>query len=407
MTEKPNSLISELFSKYPLHRQLTLLMIIVFTVIGTILFISLSKLTQASIFHEIPMVEIEPSFSENSNNEFNNSYPNPTVVLDIESLQSAALYRLFPKLQNIFRWTITGGLIFGLILTSWLSTFISTPIKNLTHEISAFKNPDIRISTDTMPSRELSDLHFAIISSLERFERQFEMQNQFLLDVAHEFRTPVSNIRMRLDIDKKKKEISTEEFYSLCQTIDRSTIRLEQLLIKLKCLSKIDSQLRLKDVLIDNLLVDTIELLSPLAEACHIEVKILQRSNLCLRIEPLFVETIITNLIENAIRYNKPKGIINVSAVGVDNGCEIQIVDTGIGISGDEIGKVFNRFYRVDKARSRQSGGSGLGLSIVKELLNRLGGRISIQSELGVGTEVIVYIPNQLEKFKTDNYEKE
>lgn len=125
------------------------------------------------------------------------------------------------------------------------------------------------------------------------------------------------------------------------------------------------------------------------------------------RTEPLFLQTIITNLIENAIKYNKENGKVIVSACAIEGGCEVHVVDTGIGISRDEIGKVFNRFYRVDKSRSRKSGGSGLGLSIVKTLLNRLGGRISIQSQLDKGTEAVFFIPNYQENIETSYDEKE
>ncbi len=407
MIKTPNSILLGLFSKYPLRRQLILLMIIVFTILGTILYFSLSKLTQDSIFHEVPLVGLNPTLPVESGADENLNRPNPTVVVDLDSLQSAALDRLDSRLQKIIAWTITGGLIFGLGLAIWLSTFISTPIKNLAQEISSAKKTETEAVGYTMPSQELSELHSAILSSLHRFEERLDDQNQFMLDVAHEFRTPVASIRMKIDVDRKKTNVSPDDFYSLCQAIDRSTTRLEQLLDNFIGLSKSENQIQVSNVNIDKVMHECIEVLRPLALTQKVEVKPPAESNLWLRTEPLFLQTIITNLVENAIKYTNQNGKVAIFVKAVVDGCDIRIADNGIGISKDEIGKVFNRFYRVDISRSRQLGGSGLGLPTVKTLLNRLGGRISIQSELGVGTEVEIFIPNQHEGFDPDNNEKE
>ena len=394
MNKKFFSSFRNMFSKHPLRRQLILLMIIVFSVLGAILFISFSKLIQSSVFREVQSLRIEPTSSIELGNAQVQKTPNPVVILDIDSMESAALARLQTRLQKTIGLTLVGGLITGLFLSILLSKFISTPIEELSQSISSGTKTHTALLGDIMPSQELSDLHNAILLSLGKFEKQFENQQQFLLDVAHEFRTPVASIRMKVDVDRKKTCVTPADFYSLCETVDHSTARLEQLIMKLNCLSSDQSVNLPTSVNVGILVAETIELLLPLSKDKNIEIQNSTDFNHVLKTEPLFLQTIITNLIENSILYNKPGGKVVVSSNQLKDGCEIRVIDSGIGIDKEDIEKVFNRFYRVDRSRSRQTGGSGLGLPIVKALVNRLGGRISIKSELGSGTEVEIFFPD-------------
>lgn len=399
MTKKSTSCFRNILSKQPLRRQLILVMVLVFVVLGVLLFISFSRLINSSIFHKSYFSRIEPTYTQAQNGMDFQKTPNPIVELNTDSLQSVALLQLQSKLQKTIGLTIISTLVLSLILVIWLSKFITNPIENLSKSITSGTNVNTETLSLSMPSQELSDLHSAIMLSLSRFEKQLEKQNQFLLDVAHEFRTPVASIRMKIDVDKKKTNITPEDFYSLCSIIDRSTARLEQLIDKLKCLSSDYSVIVPSMVNIKTLVEESIELLLPLSKEKSVEVKNLTESEHILNTEALFLQTIITNIIENSIMYNKPGGHVFISSNQLEEGCEIRVVDNGIGIPKDDIDKIFDRFYRVDKSRSRQTGGTGLGLPIVKSLMNRLGGSISMSSEKGKGTEVDLFIPNFREEF--------
>ena len=102
---------------------------------------------------------------------------------------------------------------------------------------------------------------------------------------------------------------------------------------------------------------------------------------------------ILVNLVDNAIRYTRPGGSVTISAEGNEAGASISVADTGIGIPEDEQARIFERFYRVDKGRSRESGGTGLGLSIVKHLVEAHGGKIAVESGPGEGSTFIVMLP--------------
>lgn len=397
MAKSSNFKLKKFFSRLPLRMQLIIGIVIVFCILGVILFILLSQITRASIFQEIPIVDVEPTLLPEPVDDGSSNSPNPTIALDLESMQSAALLRLYSNLQKSISLSIATALLLGILAAIWLSSFMTKPLKALTQELATTDKLGVESIGDNMPSQELSELQVAIISSQERFENQFEKANQFVLDAAHELGTPVAAIRMNIDVARKKPNISSDDYFSLCQTIDRSTTRMENLLDQLKILSKHESRIQVTNIRVGELLEDCIELLIPLANTHDIEIKNLVNPELCLQSEPLFLQTIFTNLIENAINYNIQGGQVVISSMENDMGCELSIEDTGIGISEEEIEKVFNRFYRIDKSRSRRSGGSGLGLSIVQALINRLGGHISLQSKLGVGTKVEVFIPHYKE----------
>ena len=394
MAIKSTSCLRNMLSKQPLRGQLILLMIFVFFVLGSLLFISLSKLIQSSIFREIPNVMVEPTYSVEAGSVGSEKTHNPVIIADIEFMESAALVRLQTKLQKTIGLILFGALLIGLLLSIFLSRFITSPIENLSKSMASGVKEDTETLGYNMPSQELSDLHSAIMLSLSRFEKQIEIQNQFLLDVAHEFRTPVASIRMKVDVDKNKTSVTPDDFYSLCATVDRSTIRLEQLITKLRCLSSDQNAIHPSIVSVRTIVTESIELLLPLSRDKNIDIQNLINLNHFLISEPLIIQTIITNLIENSILYNKQEGKVVVSSIQTEEGCEIRVEDTGIGIEKEELEKIFNRFYRVDKSRSRRTGGSGLGLPIVKALVNKIGGHISLGSEIGKGTVVELFIPN-------------
>jgi len=408
MPKSLSTFLRNLLSRYPLRRQLILLMILVFSLLGATLFISFTKLIQTSVFHEIQNIGIEPTYSAETVGGIEaNKTPNPVITVDIESMESAAILQLENRLQRTVGLILVGVLLFSLLLAIWLSKFITSPIEKLSKSIASGMKVSTETQGGTMPSQELSDLHSAIILSLDRFEKQFESQNQFLLDVAHEFRTPVSSIRMNVDVARKRNNVSSADFFSLCSAVDRSTIRLEELIEKLKILSSNKSEFQPSTVGVRNLVSESIEILLPLSREKKVEILNLIDSNISINTEQLFLQTIITNLVENSIMYNKPGGEVVISSNKTEEGCEIHVIDNGIGIDQDDLSKIFNRFFRVDKSRSRQTGGSGLGLSIVKSLVDRLGGRVLIKSVLNSGTEVELFIPHYQEAITPSKKQKE
>lgn len=239
--------------------------------------------------------------------------------------------------------------------------------------------------------------YFLAHITLEPLKEAFERQRQFLGDASHELRTPLSVLRMDLEnelADSSAAGKTKERANSNLEEVERMSKLVEDLLI----LSRLDEDhtTSTKHTTVDVLAMvrHTAERLEPLAHRNKVTFALPEET------APITITThedlllrSLTNVVKNAIIYNKIGGKVTLSVQQTQRAVQIVIADTGIGISKDDLSKIFDRFYRVDKSRSRASGGSGLGLSIVKTSLDKIGGSINIQSELGKGTIIIITLP--------------
>ena len=229
------------------------------------------------------------------------------------------------------------------------------------------------------------------ITELRKLEK---MRTEFVANVSHELRTPLTSIKgfveTLLDGAYKDPKISKR----FIKIIFDETDRLHRMIDELLDLSQLETnklKLNMKDVDLKEM-IDEIRL---------IFMKRLEESNIAfsqnipealpkVAADPDWLRRIFINLIDNAIKYTPPGGKITVEAEDSDKYIKVQVADTGIGISEEDLPRVFERFYRVDMARSRQVGGAGLGLSIVKHAIKSLGGEITVESKPGKGTKFIL-----------------
>lgn len=243
--------------------------------------------------------------------------------------------------------------------------------------------------------------YFLAKMTLEPLNESYERQRQFLGDASHELRTPLSILRMDLETEAQDTNAhpkTKERAISNLEEVARMSHLVEDLLV----LSRMDEDhtkpQKFTPVILGTLITSIIDRLNPLAQKQSItliaedsvtgpEVRIYSHEDILNRI--------LTNLIKNAIVYNVPQGTVSVALAKDSREARITITDTGIGIATEELDNIFERFYRVDKSRSRQSGGSGLGLAIVKSSVNKLGGKLTIASELGKGTTITVHLPTR------------
>ena len=219
-------------------------------------------------------------------------------------------------------------------------------------------------------------------------------QKRFTADVSHELRTPLSAIKGFSEILTTNKEISSTDRDEFIGLINTESLRMEAILADLLVISKmdrIDYELNLKEIDIQQLIKESVSVLKThikekgLILSVDVESKIMD-------IDKVKMIQVILNIIKNAINYTD-KGNINIIGKVIQNEYVLKISDTGIGIREDDYDKIFKRFYRVDKARSRDTGGSGLGLSISKNVVQRHGGKISVSSKLDEGTTFTIKLP--------------
>jgi heavy metal sensor kinase len=288
-----------------------------------------------------------------------------------------------------------------LILTLAAGWFLTgralAPIARISEAAAAVSASNLAARIDVAEMEtELGDLATTINSTFDRLQRAFDQQTQFTADASHELRTPLSIVLAQADLTLKRTR-SVAEYQDALETIRRSARRMKSVVEGLLVLARADTgalALVKEEMDLAPAVEDACRLLAPLAAERSV--------NLETRLQPLlawvdrerFAE-LMANLIGNAIRYNREGGRVEVCLQNKNGDALLEVADTGIGIPEDELPHVFERFYRVDKARSRALGGSGLGLAIAKWVVEAHGGRITVASQAGHGTTFNVWLPRE------------
>lgn len=228
----------------------------------------------------------------------------------------------------------------------------------------------------------------------ERLQISEQKRRNFVSDASHELKTPLASIKLLSD-SILQNDMDTETIKEFVGDIGNEADRLNRMTQKLLSLSRIESQ-EDSDCEIVNI-VPTVERVVRMLTGIAAENKISITTNIIHDCPILVIEDdlyqIIFNLVENGIKYNRPNGKLIVTVDRMEDNAVISVKDTGVGIPEDAVGHVFERFFRVDKARSRKSGGSGLGLSIVRNMVERNNGRISVESVVGEGSTFTLTFP--------------
>ena len=238
----------------------------------------------------------------------------------------------------------------------------------------------------------------ALIQDITEHVKLDNMRKEFVADVSHELKTPITSIMGYSDtlLEGEYDEETREKFLNVISTEAR---RMARLVTDLLTLSRYDN----KKVISEATSFDLGELVKKCQEKLRFEIEKKHHNIECFvtaSVPPVFadkdgIERVILNILSNAIKYTKENGSIKVYVGFVYNDAYIKIIDNGIGIPEEDLNRIFDRFYRIDKARSREMGGTGLGLSIAKEILDQNKGSIDIKSKIGIGTEVVIRIPTQ------------
>jgi two-component system phosphate regulon sensor histidine kinase PhoR len=246
----------------------------------------------------------------------------------------------------------------------------------------------------------------AVLHDVTEMQRQEQARKDFVANVSHELRTPLAAIRgyaeTLLDGAVEDPAIN-RKFIAIIQA---HAIRLNNIASDLLVLSELDA--RAPDapgspVSISEVFESAARSVETAAAQNNVTVQINACENAVAIGNRLRLEQIVVNLLDNAVKFNRPSGSVTVDCAFNESTLIISISDTGIGIPSEDLKRIFDRFYRVDKARSRRVGGTGLGLSIVKESLERMGGCIMVESRLGQGTRFTLQLPRYVPEPASDN----
>lgn len=246
------------------------------------------------------------------------------------------------------------------------------------------------------PTDELSHLTNTINQMLDRLQAGFEYEHRFTADVSHELRTPLSVIKGRIGVTLSR-ERSVSEYQKNLQEIEQETDRLIRLTNGLLYLARLEQEYCQHSfwqcVDFSNLLTTLAEQMLPLAEIKSISLISNIESNLFVLGNSDYLNNLFLNLIDNALKYTDQGGKISIKVYAQEKSVLAVVANTGAGISSEHLPHLFERFYRVESARSRSNGGVGLGLAISSEIARLHGGTLTVASKIGEGTSFLLTLP--------------
>ena len=238
----------------------------------------------------------------------------------------------------------------------------------------------------------------ALIEDITELKRMEQIRTDFAANVSHELKTPLTSIKGFVETLDAGAIENPEMARKFLRIIMLEADRLTRLINDILTITKFESgtdEVPLQSIPLDQRAYDVCEMLSIHAgeKQVTLHYPVISEPHVCILGNPDRVQQMLINLIENAIKYNQPGGLVRVSVFASQGSAQLVVADTGIGIAEEHIPRLFERFYRVDKGRSRSMGGTGLGLAIVKHIVKSMDGMIEVHSRLGAGTEFLVTLP--------------
>ena len=325
----------------------------------------------------------------NKNNELMGVLSVGVDVSEIDKFQSEVSYR-----TGIIRTALVTMLLAGAYI---ISKLYGKTLRKQFHTVEEIANGHTEKRLSIKGDTQLQDFARNFNLIMDKASVLDESRQEFVSNVSHELKTPMTSMKVLADSliqqgDQVPAELYREFMQDIVAEIDRENVIISDLLSLVK-LDKKAAQLQITTVSINELLEIVMKRLKPLALQRNIELIFESFRPVTAEIDEVKLSLGLTNLIENGIKYNKDDGWIRVTLNADHKYFYVKVADSGVGIPEDCQDQVFDRFYRVDKARSRDTGGTGLGLAITKSVVSLHNGEIKLYSKVGEGTTFTLRIP--------------
>jgi heavy metal sensor kinase len=363
-----------------------------------------SYLFDAKTYYRADRSDIDNLIFITHNEEELGAYPVRTILFPVRgpnivqvgiSLENSEL-----DLRRLMVIMILAGV--GLLLLASLGgNFIIRkalkPVKNVVQTAQDITADDLSLRIEAGQRQdEIGELVDTFNNMISRLEKSVKKIKQFSGDVSHELRTPLTIIRGEIEV-LLRKERSKEEYQKTLKSTLEEADYLERIIDDLLFLSRIEALEKKefdKSVQLDEILLKVVESQELAAKKKNISFDIKKVEPAKIKGEEILLERMVTNIIDNAIRYSRPGGKVEVSLDKKEGTATLQVQDTGIGIPEESLPLIFDRFYVVDKSRFKETGGLGLGLSIVKQVADGHGAKIDVTSKVNRGTSFLIRFPH-------------
>ncbi|MCF6204941.1 MAG: heavy metal sensor histidine kinase [Methylococcaceae bacterium] len=296
--------------------------------------------------------------------------------------------------QKMLGLVLVLGFCFSTLAGFWITRKGLKPLNKITHAVQgiSINHLDESISSEKWP-KELALLASAFDEMLNRLNESFARLSQFSADLAHELRTPINNLMVETEIALSRQRTLPDYQQVLASNMEEFTL-LNRMIEELLFLSRAESpetEIHCHILILEDELKTISTYYESLAADKKIEIQVSGRAKVFA--DPLLLRRALNNLIANAIYYTDMRGKIKIQAVLSELYTEVHVCDNGIGINEVDLPKIFDRFYRADKARVKNTQGTGLGLSLVKSIMDLHKGTVTIKSKIGQGTTVVLRFP--------------
>lgn len=284
------------------------------------------------------------------------------------------------------------SVLLTLLVIPLLTHFITRPLLRMKRVTEQLASGGHSAGLDTARTDELGDLARSISRLSNDLERMKKERNEFLASVAHELRTPITYIKGYADLAAKPgtDEAARKKYSAIIRDEAGHLNRLVGQLLDLARSDKQGFTVNLSSISLAPLADSVLSLVGPAFDRKGVRLSCKIDDGLTAELDAVRFQQVLLNLLDNALKHTPSGKVVTLEAAAIKNGILIKISDEGEGIPEEELPAVFERFYRVDKSRSRKSGGTGLGLDIVKEIVEAHGGRITAENRPGGGTSVII-----------------
>ena len=326
------------------------------------------------------------------------------ILADPETSLGAVIYisqvqEIYESLHDIqlriLTWLVVVAALV-ILMSVFLIRTITRPVGELREGIAKMSAGDFSARVNVRGRNEFAELAAAFNSMSERLALLDKTRNQFVSNASHELKTPLSTMKILIETILYQDPLDPGMTKEFLNDVNKEINRLSRIVSDLLTLVNIDSggmRLNTADLDLNDLLLEQIKRLAPLARENGIELDCSGREAVEVNGDAVKLQQVIYNVIDNAIKYTPRGGEVHASISRAGKKAIVRVADTGIGIPADDLPHIFDRFYRVDKARSRATGGTGLGLSIVKQIVLLHGGTITASSEEGKGTTFTIELP--------------
>lgn len=307
--------------------------------------------------------------------------------------------------RDTVRWLLLAGSVFtflGLLVGGWVLVGVGLrPLRKLTDAVAQVNERDLHlpVKPDEL-SQELLPIRDRLVQALDQLREAFEREKQAVADISHELRTPVASLLATVDVTLRRPR-TAEQYKQALEDCRMLTKQLGGLVERVMTLAYLDAgQTKMASAPTDAAEVANgcAAVIRPLAESHGLTLRTDVQQTPPVNTDPDKLREVMINLLHNAVEYNRPGGSITLAVRrevngGASSGVVVEVSDTGIGMTADVRGKIFERFYRADPSRTATGVHAGLGLAIVKEYVDRLGGSISVESEQDRGSTFRVTLP--------------